>query len=374
MALADIDGDGDLDLYVANFRPSTIKDIPNAQFRVQYLNGQPTITHFNGQPVNTPDLTNRFFLSSSGTVMELGEEDVLYLNDGKGRFTPVSFTDGTFLDENGQRLEAPPRDWGLAVEFYDFNGDGAPDIYVCNDLFTPDRIWINDGHGKFRAVPNLALRHTSTFSMGVDFADINHDGFVDFFVVDMFSRSHTKRQIQVGEMAPFFSPPGLIENRLQLPRNTLQLNRGDTTFADIATFSGVEGSEWSWGPIFLDVDLDGWEDIMVSNGQLRDFQNADIAARVDQIKATEKLSPSELLKLFDLFPTLASQKVLFRNRHDLTFEEVGQQYGFTSSEISHGMALVDLDNDGDMDVVMNNLHSVAGVYRNDCSAPRWRFG
>ncbi len=370
MALADIDGDGDLDLYVANFRPSTIKDIPNAQFRVQYINSQPTITHFNGQPVDTPDLTNRFFLFSSGTIMELGEEDALYLNDGKGRFTPVSFTDGTFLDENGHRLETPPRDWGLAVEFYDFNGDGAPDIYVCNDLFTPDRIWINDGHGKFRALPNLALRHISTFSMGVDFADINHDGFIDFFVVDMFSRSHTKRQIQVGEMSPFFSPPGLIENRLQLPRNTLQLNRGDNTFADIATFSGVESSEWSWGPIFIDVDLDGWEDIIVSNGQLRDFQNADIAARVEQIKAAKKLSPSELLKLFDLFPTLASQKVLFRNRHNLAFEEVGQQYGFTTSEISHGMALVDLDNDGDMDIVINNLQSLAGIYRNDCSSPR----
>lgn len=370
MALADVDGDGDLDLYVANFRPNSTKDIPNTQFRVQYIGGKPVITHVNGQPADTPDMTNRFVLGASGTVLELGEADVLYRNDGKGKFTPVSFTDGTFLDEDGQALKEPPFDWGLAVQFYDFNGDGAPDIYVCNDLFTPDRIWLNDGHGKFRAIPRLALRNTSTFSMGVDFADINHDGFVDFFVVDMLSRSHAKRQVQVGEMSPIFSPPGLIDNRPQIAQNTLQLNRGDGTFAEISRYAGVEASEWSWGPIFVDLDLDGWEDIIVSNGQLRDFQNADISAEVDRIKAAKKLSHTEILRLFTMFPGLQSHKVVFRNRHDLTFEEVGQQYGFTTAEISQGMALVDLDNDGDLDLVINNLKEGAGIYRNECSAPR----
>src|SRR5207249_9440686 len=95
-----------------------------------------------------------------------------------------SFTNGGFfMDEDGTPLREPPRDWGLAVQFYDLNGDGAPDIYVCNDLFTPDRIWINNGKGKFRAINRLALRHTSTFSMGVDCGDLNRDGIVDFLVV-----------------------------------------------------------------------------------------------------------------------------------------------------------------------------------------------
>src|SRR5206468_3252685 len=170
MALADVDGDGTLDLYVANFRPDTIRDEPMTKYHGQMVDGRPLITSVNDRPATLPEFTNRFVLTPSGNVLELGQPDVLYLNDGKGRFRPMSFTDGSFLDEDGLRLADPPRDWGLAVQFHDLNGDGAPDIYVCNDLFTPDRIWINDGHGKFRALPRVALRNTSTFSMGVDFA------------------------------------------------------------------------------------------------------------------------------------------------------------------------------------------------------------
>ena len=112
--------------------------------------------------------------------MELGEADQLFLNEGSGRFKPVSFTGGAFLDEDGKPLKEAPRDWGLAVQFHDFTGDGQPDIYVCNDLFTPDRIWINQGKGVFRAIARHALRNMSTFSMGVDFADVDRDGDVDF--------------------------------------------------------------------------------------------------------------------------------------------------------------------------------------------------
>src|ERR1051326_6649103 len=144
----------------------------------------------------------------------------------------MSFTDGSFPDEDGKPLPDPPRDWSLAVQMHDLNGDGAPDIYVCSDLFTPDRIWINDGHGRFRALARVALRSTSTFSMGVDFADIDRDGQVDFFVSDMLSRDHVKRQVQVAGFTPVRWPVGMIENRPQASRNTLQLNRGDGTFAE----------------------------------------------------------------------------------------------------------------------------------------------
>jgi hypothetical protein len=370
MALADVDGDGDLDLYLVNYRPNTLKDIFDAKFRIEYAGNKPVITQLNGVPTTRPELTNRFILSPNGQVLELGEADRLYLNDGRGKFAHAPFTSGRFLDEDGHRFAEPPFDWGLAVIFYDFTGDLAPDIYVCNDFFSPDRIWVNDGHGNFRAINRTALRSTSVFSMGVDFADINHDGFPDFFVTDMLSREHKKRQLQVGEMSPFFSPVGLIDNRPQKSQNTLQLNRGDGTFAEIGWLAGVQASEWSWGPIFLDVDLDGWEDLIISNGNKYDLQNADIAEGIEQLKKLGKLTHAEVLRLLEQFARLESTKPIYRNRRDLTFEDMSEGWGLGGTEISHGMALADLDNDGDQDLVMNNLGVAAGIYQNRATAPR----
>jgi hypothetical protein len=371
MALADIDGDGDLDLYVAHFRPDTIRDRPQTKFKLEYVNNRPIVTHVDGRAATSPDLTNRFAISpETGQVEEYAEEDALYENDGTGHFTLISFIGGRFVDENGNALKEAPRDWGLSVQFHDLTGDGAPDLYICNDYFTPDRIWINDGKGNFRALPSVALRRTSLSSMGVDFADINHDGFVDFFVVDMLSQGHTSRQVQVGDLSPFVSRPGEIFNRPQIPQNTLQLGRGDATFCEIAMFSGVEGSGWSWCPVFLDVDLDGWEDILVSNGHRRDFQNADASGKIRQAISEGKASFSEPGKIMDLFPVLKVPKAAFRNNGNLTFADASVQWGFNQEEISHGMVLADLDNDGDLDLAVNNLGTSAGIYRNESDAPR----
>ena len=370
MALADIDGDGDLDLYVVNYRPNTLKDIPDAKFKVEYVRGRPVITQFNGAPTTRPDLTNRFVLAPGGEVLELGEADQLYINEGAGKFKLASFSDGRFLDEDGKKLEGPYPDWGLAATFYDFTGDGAPDLYVCNDLFPPDRVWVNDGKGNFRAIARTAIRSTSTFSMGIDFADIDRDGAPDFFVTDMRSRDHVKQHVQVGEMSPFLTPPGLIDLRQQKGQNTLQWNRGDGTFAEIAWHAGVEATDWSWGPIFLDVDLDGWEDLLISNGNQYDVQNADVATEIERLKAANRLNHQELLGLLRTFPKLASTKVAFRNQRNRTFRDMAGEWGFRSKEISQGMALADLDNDGDMDLVINNLFTAAAVYRNETDAPR----
>ncbi len=371
MALADIDGDGDLDLYVAHFRSDTIRDRPQTKFKIDYVNNRPTVTSVDGRPTTSPDLTNRFAISTeTGQVEEYAEEDALYENDGNGHFTLISFTGGRFLDENGKPLNEAPRDWGLSVQFRDFTGDGAPDLYVCNDYFTPDRIWINDGRGNFRALPPEALRRTSLSSMGVDFADINHDGFIDFFVVDMLSPSHSKRHVQVGDLSPFTYKTGEILNRPQIPQNTLQLNRGDATFCEIAMFSGIEASGWSWCPVFLDVDLDGWDDLLISNGHRRDFQNADAGANIRQALAEGVASLNQPGKIMDRFPTLRIPKAAFRNNGNLTFSKASIEWGFNEEEISHGMALADLDDDGDLDVVLNNLGSVAGIYRNESAAPR----
>ncbi|HEX7861207.1 MAG TPA: CRTAC1 family protein [Verrucomicrobiae bacterium] len=370
LALADIDGDSDLDLYVCNFRPTTIRDDPTTKYSVGYIGDRPVVLKVNGRPATAPDLTNRFLVAANGLVIEQGEADVLYENDGAGRFTAISFTSGRFREANGEVLKQAPFDWGLAVQMRDFTGDGAPDIYVCNDYWTPDRIWINDGRGNFHAAPLHAFRTTSYSSMGVDFADLDRNGTMDCVVLDMLSRQHKERQVQVADVPDYHSVPGEIWTRFQLPQNTVQLNRGDGTFAEIGRLCGLEASEWSWNPIFLDVDFDGWEDLLVSNGHRRDFQNMDATSDIQNALKSKRLTFADRRAIMEIFPGLNTTNAAFRNNGDLTFSDMGAQWGLNSPAISHGSCLADLDNDGDMDLVVNNLGSSLGVYRNDATAPR----
>src|SRR5213075_3213529 len=156
LALADVDGNGTLDLYVANNRTDDIRDAGEVDLRM--VNGKLTVP---------PSLQDRLVVIN-GRVFEYGEPDVLYLNDGHGHFTPVSWTEGRFRDEHGQPLKQAPLDWGLTVVCRDLDGDGIPDLYVFNDFQSEDRIWLNDCHGNFRAAPPLTFRHTPSFSMCVD--------------------------------------------------------------------------------------------------------------------------------------------------------------------------------------------------------------
>ena len=364
MALADIDGDGDLDLYVANYRRITLRDQPNTRFSIKTVGGQAQVTAIDGKPLTDPELTNRFTFRvvtgerASFSHDEHGEEDVLFINDGKGNFT------------GRPSLEGVPADWGLSVMFRDLNQDGAPDIYVCNDFRTPDRIWINDGKGNFKPAEPLAFRQSSLSSMGVDVADINRDGYDDIFVLDMLSRDHYHRHTQRIDIRPELVPPSAIESRPQYPRNTLFLNRGDGTYAEIAQFSGLEATEWSWTPIFLDVDLDGFEDLLISNGFERDGMNVDVLRRLEMAKRDKKLSNMELLELRTMFPRLDTANLAFRNLGNLKFTDVSAEWGFNARGVSQGMALADIDNDGDMDVVINNSNDGASIYRNNAPGPR----
>ena len=370
LAFADIDGDGFLDFYVANYRTLGLVDMPNTKFWLKPVNGQQVISTVNGRPVTDPDLTNRFIINAHGGVEELGEADVLYHNLGGTNFVPISWSDGSFLDEDGKPLQKPPFDWGLSVMFRDINGDGLPDIYVCNDFDTPDRIWINQGHGKFRALPRLALRKLTLFSMGVDFADINRDGYDDIFVLDMLSRRRSVRMTQQPDRSVPMAIPGLIDNRPQYSMNTLFLNRGDGTYAEIAQLSGLAASEWSWTPLFLDVDLDGWEDLLISNGHEREARNIDVMEELRLLRTQRQMSPSEILQARRRIPRLLDVNLAFRNQHDLTFADMSREWGFTAPTVSHGMVLADLDNDGDLDLIVNNLNAPASIYRNDSIAPR----
>jgi hypothetical protein len=368
LALADVDGNGTLDLYVANNRTEDIRD--RGQVDLQLVNGQMTVP---------PSLKDRLVVTN-GQVLEYGEPDQLYLNDGKGHFAPVLWTGGRFRTEAGGPLAQAPLDWGLSASFHDINGDGFPDLYVCNDFWTPDRLWINDGKGRFRAIAPLALRNTCASSMGVAFADIDRDGQVDFFVVDMLSRDFRLRKRQKLAQPPMPSPIGSVDDRPQIMRNTLNLNRGDGTFAEIANYSRIAASEWSWSPVFLDVDLDGYEDLLITSGHAKDVQDLDAAAQIRARQHSwkgftneaerQKAFTRELMEHMRLYPRLDTPLVAFRNRGDLRFEDVTAAWGTSQPGIHHAIALADFDGDGDLDLVVNNLGSTAGVYRNDTTAPR----
>jgi len=370
LALGDMDGDGFLDLYVANYRTLGLMDMPRTKFTLKMVDGKQVITAVNGRPVTEPDLVGRFTVNSRGGVEEHGEVDGFYRNVGGTNWEPIAFTSGAFLDEEGKALQTPLYDWGLSVMIRDINQDGLPDIYVCNDFEAEDRIWLNQGGLKFRALPRLAQRKCSLFSMGVDFADINRDGFDDFFVLDMLSRDHVRRMTQIGDSANSILKVGEIANRPQYMMNTLFLNRGNGTYAEISNLSGLAASEWSWTPAFIDVDLDGWEDLLVTNGHERDSRHFDHVERLKKLRMEKNLSNDEILRARKIFPRLATANLAFRNRGDLTFEETGQKWGFDFHGVSQGLALADLDNDGDPDVVVNSLNGPLLVYRNNASAAR----
>jgi len=366
LALADMDGDGDLDLYVANYRTDTFRDDPPG-LRVE------AVRLADGTITVKPEGRFVALIPRGGgvEVIERGERDFLYLNQGGGRFAPVSWTAGAFVGEDGQNLKEAPTDWGLAVQFRDFTGDGLPDLYVCNDFaWWPDRIWINEGGQRFRAAAPLQFRHQSLSSMSVDVADINRDGRDDLFVADMMSRRSEWRAWQ---------RPNVLEGLVSFPRNdplfrpevthnTLHLARDDGSFAEIAAYAGVAASEWTWSAVFLDVDLDGWEDLLTASGNGHDVQHADVLQELAQLRGPR--SPDQRLRNLQRFPPLPTPLIAFRNQRNLTFSDASSDWRFDLTGVHTGMALGDLDNDGDLDVVINRLNDVATVLRNDSTAPR----
>ncbi|MBM3847078.1 MAG: VCBS repeat-containing protein [Verrucomicrobia bacterium] len=356
LAAGDVDLDGDLDLYVVNY---------GAQAVLRTGSGSATVKKIDGNWVVQGPHADRLRYVD-GRLEEVGEPDVLFLCVGPGKYRAVPWGGPEFVDADG-KPQVMPWDFGLAAQIRDINQDGNPDIYVCNDFQTPDRIWLGDGKGRFRALPWLAMRCQSFASMGVDFADVDRDGHLDFYVVEMLPSEHSRRLRQTASRPPFALTPGFFENRPEVTRSTFFRARGDGTFAEMAQFSGLDATDWSWQPVFLDVDLDGWEDILVVNGYPRDTQDRDALAA---IQAAGRGTPGQSRSNFLRYPVMKNRNLAFRNLGDLKFKEQGREWGFDSDRISQGALLADLDQDGDADVVISCLNPGPVLLRNQTASPR----
>ncbi len=369
LALADVDGDATLDLFIVNYKAYTTIDRMSPQERAfdhvvrrlgprRYEVREPYRGEY--KLVDREDL-------GGISLVQRADPDAFYRNDGTGRFIrePIA-GNPRFIDERGRPLPEEPEDFGLAGMFADLDGDGAPELYVANDFEDQDQLWRNDGRGHFHLAPWSDLRATSNSGMAVDVADVDRDGSPDLFEVDMLSRDTRRLKTQIPTHTAVPKRPGLLDDRPQTQRNTLQLNRGDGTFAEVGRAAGVGASGWSWSTLFLDVDLDGWEDILIGTGHRWDVMDGDT-----QYRLRGSLQQFDWRRMLFEYPPLPLPNVAFRNRGDLTFEDASQSWRFDlGPDLSHGMATADLDGDGDLDVVINRLDHPAAVLRNDATAPR----
>ncbi|MDR8393430.1 FG-GAP-like repeat-containing protein [Aliifodinibius sp. S!AR15-10] len=372
MTLADIDGDNDLDLYVAKYKEKSVKDIYTTE-ELEWntiLNEPYTEQQQTGPYTLIPPFDEHYeiFMDDNNRLAglaETGQVDDLYLNEG-GKFEEVSDTKNVFRDENGNPYGLQP-DWGLTAKFQDLNGDGLPDLYVCNDFFTKDRVWMNQGAGTFRSIDSLAIRNLSFACMGVDMSDINRDGRLDIFTAEMLSSEHDERLQQVGSDDPNPDQYRETEARPTNNRNSLYLQREDHTYAEISYLSGVEATGWSWDATFMDINLDGFEDLIVNNGYL--YHILDMDAQIGMMRQGRNMD-EHFTEFMQNAPSLDLQNRVLMNNGDLTFRDQSAELGFTEKDISHGMAVADLDNDGALDLAINRMNGEAGIFRNRTTKPR----
>ncbi|WP_419949861.1 CRTAC1 family protein [Candidatus Palauibacter sp.] len=372
VGLADIDGDDDLDAYFTNYKVIQGDDL----FSPAERSMEGKLVEVDGGYEFIPPYNQHYRVERIGDRVrrhELAEPDEMYLNDGSGRFTRVDFTGGMFRTFAGDPLAETPRAWGLVARFFDMDDDGDPDLYVANDFGSLDGIWLNEA-GQFRAASGLRIRTTSASSMGVDFSDIDGDGDTDFVTTEMLALDPVRRReqahpLQDGRAASAIvprTPPGQSHVRARVGRNTLQLNRGDGTFAEVGRAAGVAASEWTWGAMFLDVDLDGYEDLLITNGHTWDPLDGDTQEdlRTGRIQVDWRRENGA-------FPLLRLRNLAFRNLGDGTFEEWGEAWRYGEDpDVSHGIAQGDLDRDGDLDIIVTRMNEPPLVLRNDAAAPR----
>lgn len=264
-------------------------------------------------------------------------------------------------------LSSSSLSYGLGAGIADINLDGWPDIYVSNDYGVPDYLYINNKNGSFTDRLGSAMGHISLFSMGDNVSDINNDGLPDIFTLDMLPEDNHRQKL-------LFSPDNYEKFDLglrrgfhhQYMRNMLQLNNGDGTYSEIGQLAGISNTDWSWSPLFADLDNDGWKDLYISNGYLRDFTNMDfLKYKYDFIQQKGRLKKEEVLDIISKMEASNVVNYTFQNNGDLTFGDVGKKWGLTVASNSNGAAYADLDNDGDLDLIVNNINQPAFIYRNN---------
>lgn len=318
----DYDKDGDLDMYLVNHR---------SDFR------------------NSINLD--FILSDKDFYPQTS--DHLYRNDGN-IFTDVTIESGLINKE-----------FSLSASIGDFNNDGWLDIFVANDFITPDKLYINNQDGTFVNQSHIRFKHTSYSSMGSDFADINNDFLPELFVADMSAEDHKRGKENMASMntGGFWKTvrSGFHYNYMS---NVLNFNNGNGYFSDIAAYAGVSKTDWSWAPLIADFDNDGLKDIFVTNGIKRELANQDFGRFINDPQ-NDSIKDLPIVQVLDFLPSTKLQNYAFKNNGDLSFAKVIAEWGFEKELNSNGVAYADLDNDGDLDLVVNNLEDLAGIYRNN---------
>jgi hypothetical protein len=377
VTMADVNGDGHLDIYVSGVNEP---DIERSGRNVLYVNdGDGTFTDrtdeyglgFVGYGtqaaffdydadgdldmylLNSSTLTHMArSRSTSRTERDAKAGDRLYRNEG-GRFADVSEQAGILGGVEG---------FGLGIAISDFNLDGCLDIYIANDFPENDFLYLNNCNGTFHEAITEATGHTSRFSMGVDAADFNNDGRPDIAVLDMLPDDEKiLKTAASAESYTLFDLKLAAGYHPQYARNTLQLNRGIVggrlRFSEIGQLAGIEATDWSWTPLFADFDNDGLKDLFVTNGIYRRPNDLDYIASLDS-------GPPNVAKM----PHVPIANYVFRNNGDLTFSNGAGDWGLGERGFSNGAAYVDLDNDGALDLVVNNLNAPAAIYRNRARA------
>ena len=326
----DYDRDGDLDMYLANHAVHTVRSYGHSSLRYQ------------SDPLSGDKLYKNEFAET-----------------GKPHFREVTSTAGIYSSQIG---------YALAVTASDLNQDGYTDIYVSNDFHENDYLYINQRNGTFRQVLEKSIPHSSRFSMGCDIADINNDGLTDVVTLDMLPKDEQVIKTTAGEdNYEIYDFKLRYGYHYQFARNTLQLNRGtdsngELMFSDIAPFAGVEATDWSWAALLADFDNDGNKDLFVANGIVGRPNDLDYINYISTDSAQRYYTDKQLIAQM---PTGAVPNVFYRNNGDLTFDDVSQTWIGSKPSLSNGAAYGDLDNDGDLDLVVNNINEKASVYKND---------
>lgn len=323
----DYDNDGDLDMYLANY-PATRFSSPNQYYYEKLQNP-------------TDDETDKFFR-----------------NDGPNGFVNVT-------DEVGVR------NFGLSLStsISDYNEDGLMDVYVSNDFISPDFLYINQGDGTFKDELKSYTQHTAQFGMGSDAADINNDGLMDIMQLDMMAEDNKRQKTNMASMNPenFWNAVDLGFH-YQYMRNCLQINNGNGSFSDIAELAGVDATNWSWATLLFDMDNDGWKDIFISNGTRRSVNDKDFMKKMHKKQMSGQINMNNLMALIEEMPVVRVSNHIYKNLGNLAFEKKANEWGGDFKGFTNGVAYGDLDNDGDLDLVLNNLDDMAIVYENNASS------